>query len=94
MELGKAKGHALLVGFAMETGDGLANARTKLKAKNLDLIVLNDLTVEGAGFGVDTNVVTLVEPDGSAQDLPKMSKREVADRILDRIGEKLNIEQP
>lgn len=88
-ELGKVKGERVLVGFAMETENGVANARKKLEAKNLDLIVLNDLTVEGAGFGADTNVVTLIDRDGSAQDLPKMSKREVADRILDRVREKL-----
>jgi phosphopantothenoylcysteine decarboxylase/phosphopantothenate--cysteine ligase len=88
-ELGRVKEERILVGFAMETENGVANARKKLEAKNLDLIVLNDLTVEGAGFGVDTNVVTLIDRDGSAQDLPKMSKREVADRILDRVREKL-----
>ena len=88
-ELGRVKEDRVLVGFAMETENGVANARKKLEAKNLDLIVLNDLTVEGAGFGVDTNVVTLIDRDGSAQDLPKMSKREGADQILDRVREKL-----
>ncbi len=89
VELGKIKGEQILVGFAMETENGVANAQKKLEAKTLDLIVLNDLTVEGAGFAVDTNVVTLIDRDGAAQDLPKMSKREVADRILDRVKEKL-----
>jgi len=88
-ELGRVKEDKILVGFAMETENGVANARKKLESKNLDLIVLNDLTVEGAGFGVDTNVVTLIDRDGSAQGLPKMSKQEVADRILDRVREKL-----
>ena len=67
----------------METDNALENARKKLKEKNLDLIVLNELNVEGAGFGVDTNVVTLIEPHRDAVALPLMSKRDVADRILD-----------
>ena len=69
----------------METENGLANARRKLMEKHLDLIVLNDLTVAGAGFGVDTNVVTLLESEGEPISLPKLSKLEVADRILDRL---------
>ena len=87
--LGRDKGDRVVVGFAMETENGVANARKKLESKHLDLIVLNDLTVEGAGFGVDTNVVTLIDRDGSVSDLPKLSKAEVADHILDRIKEKL-----
>jgi phosphopantothenoylcysteine decarboxylase/phosphopantothenate--cysteine ligase len=75
----------LLVGFAMETGDGLENARRKLTEKNLDWIVLNDLTEEGAGFGTSTNRVTLLARDGSTEDLPLMSKPEVAEAILDRV---------
>jgi phosphopantothenoylcysteine decarboxylase/phosphopantothenate--cysteine ligase len=88
VELGARKGDRVVVGFAMETEDGLANARGKLEAKHLDLIVLNDLTVEGAGFGVDTNVVTLIGRDGPPEALPVMQKSDVADRILDRIGER------
>jgi phosphopantothenoylcysteine decarboxylase/phosphopantothenate--cysteine ligase len=76
----------MLVGFAVETENGLANARKKLKAKNLDLIVLNDITVEGAGFGVDTNQVTLVDRSEQVERLPKMTKVEAADRILNWIG--------
>ena len=73
----------ILVGFAAETQNVLTNAQSKLAKKNLDLIVANDVTAEGAGFGVDTNIVTFVSKEGSTH-LPKMSKREVADRILDK----------
>ncbi|MBR6570131.1 MAG: bifunctional phosphopantothenoylcysteine decarboxylase/phosphopantothenate--cysteine ligase CoaBC [Clostridia bacterium] len=76
----------ILVGFAAETQNVLDNAQGKLIKKNLDLIVANDVTAEGAGFGVDTNIVTLVTADALTP-LPKMTKREVADRILDRILE-------
>lgn len=81
--LGENKGERVIIGFALETDDALANARKKLAEKHLDLIVLNELNVEGAGFGVDTNVVTLIAPHRDAVALPLMSKREVADRILD-----------
>ena len=75
---------SVAVGFALETNDGLANARRKLEAKSLDLIVLNDATEPGAGFAVDTNRVTLVTRDGD-EALPLMSKHAVADVLLDRI---------
>jgi phosphopantothenoylcysteine decarboxylase/phosphopantothenate--cysteine ligase len=75
----------VLVGFAMETGDGLENARRKLTEKNLDWIVLNDLTKEGAGFGPSTNRVTLLSRDGTTEDLPLMQKPDVAEAILDRV---------
>lgn len=74
----------ILVGFAAETQNLAQNAQSKLVKKNLDLIVANDVTAEGAGFGVDTNIVTLITKEGSIA-LPKMSKREVADRILDQV---------
>jgi phosphopantothenoylcysteine decarboxylase/phosphopantothenate--cysteine ligase len=83
--LGEAKGSRLLVGFAAETEDLLANARKKLAAKNLDLIVANDVTAEGAGFGGETNAVVLLRRDGQRRDVPLASKREVADRILDEV---------
>jgi phosphopantothenoylcysteine decarboxylase/phosphopantothenate--cysteine ligase len=79
------KGSRLVVGFAAETDRVAENARKKLAAKNADLIVANDVTAEGAGFDVDTNVVTLLARDGRDLALPKMSKREVADRILDEV---------
>lgn len=73
----------VLVGFAAETQNVMNNAQDKLQKKNLDLMVANDVTAEGAGFGVDTNIVTLITRDGTTP-LPKMSKREVAERILDK----------
>jgi phosphopantothenoylcysteine decarboxylase/phosphopantothenate--cysteine ligase len=79
------KGERLVVGFAAETDHVAENARKKLSAKNADLIVANDVTAEGAGFDLDTNVVTLLARDGRDLALPKMSKREVADRILDEV---------
>ena len=75
-------------GFSMETENLLANSSKKLAKKKLNMIVANSLRTAGAGFGVDTNVVTLITKDG-AEELPLMSKEEVAGKILDRIGEKL-----
>lgn len=77
----------IAVGFALETGDGTAEARRKLDAKGLDLIVLNHADEEGAGFEVETNRVTLIGKSGAAESLPLMSKEDVAERILDRIIE-------
>ncbi len=77
----------LLVGFAAETEDVLGNAAHKLRRKQLDLMVANDVTREGAGFEVDTNIVTMVLPEGEAKPLEKMSKFEVANRILDEVVE-------
>jgi phosphopantothenoylcysteine decarboxylase/phosphopantothenate--cysteine ligase len=76
---------AVIVGFALETEDLLENAARKLADKKLDLIVANDATEEGAGFGVDTNRVTLIGSDGSKEHLPLMSKENLADVLLDRI---------
>jgi phosphopantothenoylcysteine decarboxylase/phosphopantothenate--cysteine ligase len=83
--LGEAKGARVLVGFAAETEDLVANARKKLEAKNLDLVVANDVTADGAGFGRDTNAVVLLKRDGSRVDVPLASKRQVAERILDEV---------
>ena len=83
--LAARKGSRLMIGFAAETADLDANARAKLARKRLDLIVANDVTQAGAGFGVDTNIVTLFGADGSAENLPMLSKDDVADRILDRL---------
>lgn len=82
---GERKTHQILVGFALETEMGLASARNKLVAKHLDAIVLNNPLDEGAGFGADTNVVTLITAAGAVEQLPKMSKFEVAHSILTRI---------
>jgi phosphopantothenoylcysteine decarboxylase/phosphopantothenate--cysteine ligase len=79
------KGGRLIVGFAAETEHVAENARKKLTAKNADLIVANDVTAEGAGFDHDTNVVTLFARDGRDLALPRMNKREVAQRILDEV---------
>ena len=76
----------VLVGFAMETDDALANARRKLETKNLDFLVLNDLHEPGAGFGTGTNRVTLLRRGGEAEELPLMPKRDLAEALLDRIA--------
>ena len=78
--------HAVIVGFALETGDALAKGEAKLKEKSLDLIVVNDALEEGAGFGVDTNRVTILARDRDPEKLPLMTKTAVADAILDRVG--------
>lgn len=83
-ELGKRKGNRLLVGFALETNDEEAHAQSKLEKKNFDFIVLNSLRDAGAGFRGDTNKVTLIDRSGR-EELPLMSKHEVAARIADRI---------
>jgi len=77
--------NAVVVGFALETDDVLRGGREKLQAKGLDLIVVNDASEAGAGFGVDTNRVTLLAQDGTEEALPLLSKSEVADEILDRV---------
>ncbi len=83
--IGQRKRHQVLVGFALETDDELANARSKLAAKNLDAVVLNNPTVPGAGFGTDTNVVTVLTARGEAESLPLQPKTTVAHEILNRI---------
>ncbi len=83
-ELGRTKGERLLVGFALETDHEGEHAAAKLEKKNLDFIVLNSLRDAGAGFGVDTNRVTLIDRSG-AEKLPLLSKREVAARIADKM---------
>ena len=77
----------ITVGFAAETDDLLENAQKKLIKKNCDLIVANDVSAEGAGFEGDTNIVTLLDQSGNCEQLPLLSKREVADQILDRVVE-------
>ncbi|TYP60001.1 bifunctional phosphopantothenoylcysteine decarboxylase/phosphopantothenate--cysteine ligase CoaBC [Thermosediminibacter litoriperuensis] len=84
-ELGEKKEKQILVGFAAETEDIQKNALEKLNRKNLDLVVVNDVTVEGAGFGVDTNIVKIIHRNGEIEELPKMTKKEVAHAILDRV---------
>jgi phosphopantothenoylcysteine decarboxylase/phosphopantothenate--cysteine ligase len=91
MEVSKRKRDGqIIVGFAAETDDLLSNAMDKLKAKDLDLIVANDLTLPGAGFDVDTNVVKIIDRSGKIEELPLMTKEEVAERLLERIIEYRN----
>jgi len=84
-EIGKNKEGRIVVGFAMETQNLLANAREKLKKKNMDLIVANDVCKEGAGFQSDTNIVTIIDKKGKTETLKKMTKLEAADEILNRV---------
>jgi phosphopantothenoylcysteine decarboxylase / phosphopantothenate---cysteine ligase len=81
----KEKAEQVVVGFAAETDHVAENARKKLDAKNADLMVANDVTAEGAGFDVDTNIVTIFSRDGRDLPLPRLPKAEVAQRILDEV---------
>ncbi|MCX7634686.1 MAG: bifunctional phosphopantothenoylcysteine decarboxylase/phosphopantothenate--cysteine ligase CoaBC [Syntrophales bacterium] len=83
--IGKRKGNRILVGFAMESENLLANAAAKLKTKGMDFIVANDLRMAGAGFQHDTNIVKILHPDGTVESLPLMDKVDVAHAILDRV---------
>jgi len=84
-ELGQLKGSQILVGFAAETDELIKHAREKLNKKNLDMIVANDVTLDGAGFDGDTNIVRFLTADGSVEELPQMTKEGVAELLLDRI---------
>jgi phosphopantothenoylcysteine decarboxylase/phosphopantothenate--cysteine ligase len=84
-ELGRMKGNRLLVGFAAETGDPIPEARRKLASKGCDMVVGNRVDREGTGFGAEDNEVVLVMRTGEVVALPRASKREVADRIFDRL---------
>lgn len=84
-EIGKLKKDKILVGFAAETDDIIENAKSKVIKKNMDFIVANDLTKEGAGFSVDTNIVKIIDKEGNITDYPIMKKEEVANIILDKI---------
>ncbi|MGB3129171.1 MAG: bifunctional phosphopantothenoylcysteine decarboxylase/phosphopantothenate--cysteine ligase CoaBC [Dehalococcoidia bacterium] len=83
--LGEVTGNIIKVGFAAESGDLRDRATEKLTRKQLDLIVANDVTAEGSGFGTDTNQVTLIDRQGKVEELPLMHKYEVAHHILDRV---------
>ncbi len=85
-EISQIKMNQVVVGFAAETHDLEAEARRKLREKNLDFIVANDVTRKDAGFAVDTNQVTILSPDEKPERLPLLSKEEVAERILDRVA--------
>jgi phosphopantothenoylcysteine decarboxylase/phosphopantothenate--cysteine ligase len=84
-EVGKKKGNCILIGFAVETENLIENARAKMLKKNMDMIIANDVTEKGAGFGYDTNIIKILSADGGIEEIPLMSKMEVADRILDRV---------
>lgn len=88
--ISRRKKRSLIVGFALETSDGIRNAREKLEAKDLDLVVLNNAGEPGAGFGVDTNRVTVIGRNGKQDDLELMSKSDLAERLLDRVEEELS----
>jgi phosphopantothenoylcysteine decarboxylase/phosphopantothenate--cysteine ligase len=88
--IARRKKKSVIVGFALETTDGLQNARAKLKSKELDFVVLNDATEPGAGFGVDTNRVTVIARDGKPEELELMSKTDLAEVLLDRVERELN----
>ncbi|HWI69071.1 MAG TPA: phosphopantothenoylcysteine decarboxylase, partial [Nitrospiraceae bacterium] len=82
-----------MVGFAAETSDLIAHAKDKLTAKGLDLIVANDVTIEGAGFGSEQNTAILIDRQGALTELPLMPKRALADAILNRAQELLHTRQ-
>jgi len=83
--LGNVKGNFMKVGFAAESSNLVENAKQKLKQKGLDLVVANDITAGDSGFGTDSNRVTIIDREGKIDSLPLLSKREVADKILDRV---------
>jgi phosphopantothenoylcysteine decarboxylase/phosphopantothenate--cysteine ligase len=87
--ISRRKKKSVIVGFALETSDGISNAREKLKSKDLDLVVLNNANEAGAGFGVDTNRVTVITRNGKQEDLDLMSKTDLAEVLLDRVEEEL-----
>jgi phosphopantothenoylcysteine decarboxylase/phosphopantothenate--cysteine ligase len=87
--LGSIKGNLLKVGFAAESGNLVENARQKRKQKGLDFIVANDITTKDSGFGTDTNRVTIIDRQGKVDSLPLMPKREVADKVLDKVAKLL-----
>jgi phosphopantothenoylcysteine decarboxylase/phosphopantothenate--cysteine ligase len=84
--LGTVKGNFIKVGFAAESSNLVENAREKLKQKGLDFIVANDITANDSGFGADTNRITIIDRKGKINSLPLLPKREVADKILDRVA--------
>ena len=88
--ISRRKKASVIVGFALETTDGIRNAKEKLKSKELDFVVLNDAKEAGAGFGVDTNRVTVITRDGKEEELELMSKTDLAEILLDSVERELN----
>ncbi len=92
-EIGKNKReNQIVIGFSMETENLLENSMKKLRNKNLDFIVANDVSKEGAGFGTDTNIVMIIDASGSIQEYPLMTKHQVADTILDKVIHKWQLD--
>jgi phosphopantothenoylcysteine decarboxylase/phosphopantothenate--cysteine ligase len=87
--LGEVKGNFVRVGFAAESENLVENATRKLRQKKLDLIVANDVTAKGSGFGTDSNRVTIIGKDGKAKSLPLLQKKQVADKVLDKVAKLL-----
>ena len=92
-EIGKIKGDKILVGFAAETDNVTEHAVQKIKKKNFDFIVANDVTKAGAGFNTDTNIITIIDVQGTAHEYPQLLKTEAADIILDTVAELFNRKQ-
>ena len=90
MHFGKKKAEKILVGFAAETDNIIEHAMGKLTKKNLDFIVVNDVSREGAGFKTDTNIASIIDKSGEIIEYPLMSKSELATVILDKIVKLLN----
>ena len=88
--LGEVKGKFLRVGFAAESENLVQNAKNKLQEKHLDLIIANDITATHSGIGSDTNRVVIIGQEGKAEKLPLLLKRDVADKILDRVVKSLS----
>ena len=84
--LEQVRGNIVRVGFAAESDNVVANAADKVKRKGLDMIVANDITEKGSGFGTDTNRVAIIDSKGKVEELPLLTKRQVADEILDRVS--------
>lgn len=91
--VGKRKRGVVVVGFAAETHDVLSHAREKLFKKNMDIIVINDVTVAGSGFGTDTNSATILDSRGDMQEIGMTSKRDLAERILDKVVEYVRVNE-
>ena len=92
-EIGKIKGDKILVGFAAETDNVTEHAVQKIKKKNFDFIVANDVTKAGAGFNTDTNIITIIDAQGTAHEYPQLLKTAAADIILDTVAELFNRKQ-
>ena len=90
-ELGRRKKNQLLVGFAAETQNVIDYAKNKIVEKNLDFIVANDVSQEGAGFSVDTNIISIITRAGQVENFPKMPKSELAEKIILRVAERLSL---